>query len=83
MVMAKVWLVTGSSAYHAPTRTVGGFTEALAQEVASFGVKVCALEAGGMLTNWGPRANQDTPDLLPEYEPSVGAVAKVLKPFWG
>jgi NAD(P)-dependent dehydrogenase (short-subunit alcohol dehydrogenase family) len=73
----------GSAAYHAAKWAVGGFTEALAQEVASFGVKVCALEPGGMRTNWGTRANQDTPDLLPEYEPSVGAVAKALKPLWG
>jgi hypothetical protein len=36
-----------------------------------------------MRTNWGARANQDTPQLLPEYEPSVGAVAKVLKSYWG
>jgi NAD(P)-dependent dehydrogenase (short-subunit alcohol dehydrogenase family) len=81
--MAKVWSVTGSSAYHAAKWAVGGFTEALAQEVASFGVNVCALEPGGMRTNWGPRANQDTPNLPPEYEPSVGAVAKALKPLWG
>ena len=73
----------GSAAYHAAKWAVGGFTEALAQEVASFGVKVCALEPGGMRTNWGTRANQDTPDLLPDYEPSVGAVAKALKPLWG
>jgi NAD(P)-dependent dehydrogenase (short-subunit alcohol dehydrogenase family) len=73
----------GSAAYHAAKWAVGGFTEALAQEVASFGVKVCALEPGGMRTNWGTRANQDTPDLLPEYQPSVGAVAKALRPLWG
>jgi hypothetical protein len=36
-----------------------------------------------MRTNWGTRANQDTPDLLPDYEPSVGAIAKTLKPLWG
>jgi hypothetical protein len=36
-----------------------------------------------MRTNWGARANQDTPELLPEYEPSVGAVAKALKSYWG
>jgi NAD(P)-dependent dehydrogenase (short-subunit alcohol dehydrogenase family) len=73
----------GSSPYHAAKWAVGGFTESLAQEVAPFGVKVCALEPGGMRTNWGVRANQDTPDLFPDYEPSVGAVAKALKSYWG
>lgn len=73
----------GSAAYHAAKWAVGGFTEALAQEVAPFGVKVCALEPGGMRTNWGTRATQDTPDLLPDYDPSVGAVAKALQPLWG
>jgi NAD(P)-dependent dehydrogenase (short-subunit alcohol dehydrogenase family) len=61
---------------------VGGFTESLAQEVAPFGVTVCALEPGGMRTNWGARANKDTPDRLSEYEPSVGAVANALKSYW-
>lgn len=73
----------GSAAYHAAKWAVGGFTEALAQEVAPFGVKVCALEPGGMRTNWGARASKGTPDLLPDYEPSVGAVAEMLKPLWG
>jgi NAD(P)-dependent dehydrogenase (short-subunit alcohol dehydrogenase family) len=73
----------GSAAYHAAKWAVGGFTEALAQEVAPFGVKVCALEPGGMRTNWGARANQDTPSLLPDYEPSVGKVIKALASYWG
>jgi NAD(P)-dependent dehydrogenase (short-subunit alcohol dehydrogenase family) len=73
----------GSTAYHAAKWAVGGFTESLAQEVAPFGVKVCALEPGGMRTNWGSRANQDTPELLPDYEPSVGVVAKALTSYWG
>src|SRR5271168_4382487 len=73
----------GSTAYHAAKWAVGGFTESLAQEVAPFGVKVCALEHGGMRTNWGARANKDTPDLLPDYEPSVGAVVEALKSYWG
>ena len=73
----------GSAAYHAAKWAVGGFTEALAQEVAPFGVKVCALEPGGMRTNWGARANKDIPDLLPDYEPSVGAVIESLQPLWG
>jgi NAD(P)-dependent dehydrogenase (short-subunit alcohol dehydrogenase family) len=73
----------GSAGYHAAKWAVGGFTEALAQETAPFGVKVCALEPGGMRTNWGTRANQETPNLIPDYEPSVGAVAKQLAPLWG
>jgi NAD(P)-dependent dehydrogenase (short-subunit alcohol dehydrogenase family) len=75
--------LAGSAAYHAAKWAVGGFTEALAQEVAPFGVKVCALEPGGMRTNWGVRASKETPDLLPDYEPSVGALAKMLKSHWG
>src|SRR6202158_5878262 len=73
----------GSTPYHAAKWDVRGFTESLAQELSPFGVKVCALERGGMRTNWGARANQDTPELLPDYEPSVGAVAKALKSYWG
>ena len=73
----------GNSPYHAAKWAVGGFTESLAQELAPFGVKVCALEPGGMRTNWGARANQDTPDLLPDYEPSVGSVVKALESYWG
>ena len=48
----------GNTPYHAAKWAVGGFTESLAQEVAPFGVKVCALEPGGMRTNWGVRANR-------------------------
>jgi NAD(P)-dependent dehydrogenase (short-subunit alcohol dehydrogenase family) len=75
--------VPGSAGYHADKWAVGGFTETIAQEVAPFGVKVCALEPGGMRTNWGTRAHQDLPELLPDYEPSVGAVVKALRPLWG
>ena len=73
----------GGAAYHAAKWAVGGFTEAVALEVASFGVKVCALEPGGMRTNWGNRANADVPILLPEYEPSIGALVKSLETYWG
>src|SRR6201997_649896 len=73
----------GSTPYHAAKWAVGGFTESLAQELSPFGVKVCALEPGGMRTNWGARANQDMPELLPDYEPSVGAIAKALQSYWG
>jgi NAD(P)-dependent dehydrogenase (short-subunit alcohol dehydrogenase family) len=73
----------GSASYHAAKWAVGGFTESIAQEVASFGVKVCALEPGGMRTNYGNRATVGTPILLPEYEPSVGAFLRMVKDHWG
>ena len=75
--------VPGNAGYHAAKWAVGGFTEALAQEVAPFGVRVCALEPGGMRTNWATRANKDLPELLPDYEPSVGAIIKALSSHWG
>jgi NAD(P)-dependent dehydrogenase (short-subunit alcohol dehydrogenase family) len=73
----------GSTPYHAAKWAVGGFTESLAQEVAPFGVKVCALEPGGMRTNWGVRAHENMPELLPDYGPSVGALVKALHGHWG
>ena len=73
----------GNTPYHAAKWAVGGFTESLAQELAPFGVKVCALEPGGMRTNWGVRANKNIPELFPDYEPSVGAVVKMLESHWG
>jgi NAD(P)-dependent dehydrogenase (short-subunit alcohol dehydrogenase family) len=73
----------GSTPYHAAKWAVGGFTESLALEVAPFGVRVCALEPGGMRTSWAARANKDTPDILPDYQASVGAVIRSLAPHWG
>ena len=73
----------GNASYHAAKWAVGGFTEAVALEVASFGVRVCALEPGGMRTNWGNRAVADVPTLLPDYEPSVGALLSTLAGYWG
>jgi len=36
-----------------------------------------------MRTNSGARAHKDVPALLPDYEPSVGAVIKSLESLWG
>jgi NAD(P)-dependent dehydrogenase (short-subunit alcohol dehydrogenase family) len=73
----------GNASYHAAKWGVGGFTEAVALETAPFGVKLTALEPGGMRTNWGKRANAGRYSLLPEYEASVGALAKQLEGYWG
>jgi NAD(P)-dependent dehydrogenase (short-subunit alcohol dehydrogenase family) len=52
-------------------------------EVAPFGVKVCTLEPGGIRTNWARRAVQNAPDLLPEYEATVGSFLKMLRGLEG
>src|ERR1700732_1578042 len=71
--------VPGNTPYHAAKWAVGGFSDSLAMEVAPFGVKVCTLEPGGIRTNWARRAGQNAPDLLPEYEATVGSFLNILR----
>src|SRR3982074_1374488 len=75
--------VPGNTPYHAAKWAVGGFSDSLAMEVAPFGVKVCTLEPGGIRTNWARRAVQKAPDLLPEYEATVGSFLKILRGLEG
>ncbi len=70
--------IPGNSPYHAAKWAVGGFSDSLAAEVAPFGVKVCTLEPGGMRTNFKQRAAETMPELLPDYEPSVGTIYKMM-----
>jgi NAD(P)-dependent dehydrogenase (short-subunit alcohol dehydrogenase family) len=69
----------GNTPYHAAKWAVGGFSDSLAMEVAPFGVKICTLEPGGIRTNYARRALQNAPDLLPDYEASVGSILKLLR----
>jgi NAD(P)-dependent dehydrogenase (short-subunit alcohol dehydrogenase family) len=71
--------IAGNTPYHAAKWAVGGFSDALAMEIAPFGVKVCTLEPGGIRTNWARRAGQNAPDLLPDYEVSVGSMRTLLR----
>src|SRR6202521_3163502 len=75
--------IPGNTPYHAAKWAVGGFSDSLAIEVAPFGVKVCTLEPGGIRTNWAWRAVQNAPDLLPEYEATVGSFLKMLRGLEG
>lgn len=68
----------GNTPYHAAKWAVGGFSDSLEAEVAPFGVKVCTLEPGGIRTNWAQRAGENSPEVLPEYEASVGATYRML-----
>ncbi|WP_027581374.1 SDR family oxidoreductase [Bradyrhizobium sp. Ai1a-2] len=69
----------GLAAYQAAKWAVGGFTEVLAKEVSGFGVKMVAVEPGGMRTGWVAAATDSAPPLLPEYEASVGAMIGAMK----
>jgi NAD(P)-dependent dehydrogenase (short-subunit alcohol dehydrogenase family) len=75
--------IPGNSPYHAAKWAVGGFSDSLADEVAPFGVKVCTLEPGGMRTNFKQRASEKLPELLPEYELSVGPIYKMMAAEYG
>ena len=73
----------GVAAYCAAKFAVGGFTEALAREIAPFGVKAVSVEPGSMRTNWTRVARSAVPELLPEYEATVGMVMKMTEDFAG
>lgn len=73
----------GNSPYHAAKWAVGGFSDSVASEVAPLGIKVCTLEPGGIRTNWAQRAGENSPEVLPEYEETVGAVYQLLASIRG
>ena len=47
------------------------------------GGEVIAVEPGGMRTNWGQVARGNIPAVLPDYEPSVGAITALLSAYVG
>jgi NAD(P)-dependent dehydrogenase (short-subunit alcohol dehydrogenase family) len=73
----------GQAAYHAAKWAVGGFTDAVAQETAVFGVRLITLEPGALRTNWGKRAYDNRPSIGPDYQATVGAAQERLASLWG
>jgi NAD(P)-dependent dehydrogenase (short-subunit alcohol dehydrogenase family) len=64
--------------YHASKWALEGLTEALAQEVAGFGIKVTLVEPGGYATDWaGSSAAHAEPQ--PLYDPLRAAMAERSK----
>ncbi|TWD13007.1 short-subunit dehydrogenase [Streptomyces sp. T12] len=62
----------GLSAYQTAKFAVEGFSEALANEVAPFGVKVTIVEPGGIRTGWATGAAEPSGPVTPDYEETVG-----------
>ncbi|WP_405908889.1 MULTISPECIES: oxidoreductase [unclassified Streptomyces] len=67
----------GLSAYQAAKWAVGGFSEVLAQEVASFGIKVTVIEPGGLRTDWAG-SSMSTPPVSDPYKPVIEPVVGFL-----
>src|ERR1700734_713875 len=67
--------------YHASKWALEGFSQALAQEVASFGVHVTLIEPAGFDTDWaGPSAKHS--EELPAYADAHAATEAVRKQRW-
>jgi NAD(P)-dependent dehydrogenase (short-subunit alcohol dehydrogenase family) len=62
--------------YHASKWALEGISQALAQEVASFGVKITLIEPGGFSTDWGGASAKHT-TTLPDYDPVRDEAAKL------
>ncbi|WIX98620.1 SDR family NAD(P)-dependent oxidoreductase [Amycolatopsis mongoliensis] len=70
----------GMTAYQSAKWAVGGFSEALAAEVAPLGIRITVLEPGGMRTDWAG-ASMATPPISEPYEATVGASARAMADF--
>ncbi|VXB46629.1 SDR family oxidoreductase [Nocardioides sp. AX2bis] len=57
----------GIGAYHASKWALEGFSQALAQEVAEFGVHVTIIEPGGFATDWAGSSASHS-EVVPAYE---------------
>ena len=68
----------GLAAYQSAKFAVEGFSGVLRQEVAPLGIRVTLAEPGAMRTDWAG-TSMDIPAFRPEYEETVGAMAKHLR----
>ena len=68
----------GLSMYQAAKFGLGGFSEALAKEVAPLGIRVTSVEPGGFRTDWGSESMTFAPE-VEGYEASVGWMIKYLR----
>lgn len=64
--------------YHASKWALEGMTESLAQEVASFGIKVTLIEPGGFSTDWAGDSATHA-DALDVYQPVRDELAKMME----
>lgn len=68
----------GLGAYQSAKFAVNGFTEVLAKEVGSLGIKVTTVEPGGIATDWAG-SSMSIPRISEPYLPIIGPVATRLR----
>jgi NAD(P)-dependent dehydrogenase (short-subunit alcohol dehydrogenase family) len=61
--------------YHASKWALEGFSQSLAAEVASFGIKVTIIEPGGYATEWGGASAKHATQ-MPAYDAARSSIAK-------
>ena len=68
----------GLSAYQSAKWAVEGFSEVLAREVASLGVRVTIAEPGGIRTDWAG-SSMHVDEIRDEYQPTIGAFMEGIR----
>ena len=68
----------GTAYYSTSKFAVEALSEGLSREVAPFGIKVTAVEAGPVRTEWAGRSMRRTPTKLADYAEGVGARAQLI-----
>jgi NAD(P)-dependent dehydrogenase (short-subunit alcohol dehydrogenase family) len=69
----------GAAAYYASKWALAGFIESLAMEVGPLGIKVTALEPGGMKTDFAEDSSLTIFPSNPAYDATAGATGQMMK----
>jgi NAD(P)-dependent dehydrogenase (short-subunit alcohol dehydrogenase family) len=84
--MASVGGIVGfaGSGYYAATKfAVEGLSESLAQEVEPLGIRVLLVEPGPFRTDWAGRSLKQSPNVIGDYDESVGKHRRELAGYSG